>query len=146
MPTLTRSHSIASPERQSRKAVDAWVDAGARSILLTIPLRRADLCVPAAEKHGFGLHHAAANEGSITMQRWLADGPSKIPPWATHFCGVGCAVVDAASESVVVVKEHQSVVKDTSWKFPSGTVDPGEEVAVAAVREIKGRATSLLLR
>ena len=53
------------------------------------------------------------------MVKWLREGPSKVPPFATTSVGIGGFVLDQSGQ-VLVVKERQSATSE--WKLP-GRVD-----------------------
>ena len=79
--------------------------------------------------HGFKFHHA---EGEIaTMLLWLPEGECKVPPFATHHCGV--AGVLTFNHNILVVKEKSKL---TGWKLPGGYVNLNEEFGAAAEREV----------
>ncbi len=62
-------------------------------------------------------HHA---EGStVMMVKWLREGPSKVPPFATTSVGVGGFVLDQSGQ-VLVVKERQS---QASGSCQVGSID-----------------------
>jgi len=80
--------------------------------------------------YGFKFHHA---EGDIaSMLLWLRSYPSRVPPYATHHCGVGAIVINSKNE-ILVVREHERLV---DWKIPGGYVNIGEDFSAAATREI----------
>ncbi|KAL2969980.1 hypothetical protein AAZX31_15G113700 [Glycine max] len=68
---------------------------------------------------------------------WIPESPSTIPANATHRVGVGSFVMNEKQE-VLVVQENSGLFQGTGvWKFPTGVVDQGEDICVAAVREVK---------
>ena len=62
-------------------------------------------------------------------------GPSKLPDYATYTVGVGGFVYDPATNKVLVVKEKTGPIKNI-WKLPGGSVEAGEELSTAVVREV----------
>ncbi|XP_022642453.1 nudix hydrolase 2 isoform X2 [Vigna radiata var. radiata] len=84
---------------------------------------------------GFWYHHAEPNY--LMLVYWIPDSPSTIPANATHRVGIGSFVMNEKQE-VLVVQENSGLFKGTGiWKFPTGVVDQGEDICVAAVREVK---------
>jgi ADP-ribose pyrophosphatase YjhB (NUDIX family) len=57
---------------------------------------------------------------------WLSDGPCKVPPFATHHCGVGAIIIDE-NDNILVVKEHKNS-KLVGWKLPGGYANLGENL------------------
>uniref|UniRef100_A0A8B9R0W0 Nucleoside diphosphate-linked moiety X motif 6 n=1 Tax=Anas platyrhynchos TaxID=8839 RepID=A0A8B9R0W0_ANAPL len=77
-------------------------------------------------------HHAES--GSATLTRWLGEGPSRLPGYATHQLGVAGAVLDENTGRVLVVQDRNKTVN--AWKFPGGLANPGEDIGDTAVREV----------
>ena len=88
--------------------------------------------VPTLASNGFDFHHAGAD--NVAMVKWLPSSTNQIPPYAHHMVGVGGIVVNAKDE-ILVVQEKFTPMRH--WKLPGGYVDPGENFAEAAVREVK---------
>jgi hypothetical protein len=108
-----------------------WRDDRKRGIWLRISRANSRL-IPVAVKHDFYFHHTSRD--SITLCKWLpTDAEDRLPLYAHTQVGVGCFVVNADNE-VLVVKEKTGFYK--GWKVPGGMVDPKEEIADAAVREV----------
>nr|CAD7201761.1 unnamed protein product [Timema douglasi] len=74
-------------------------------------------------------------EGYVMMCRWLPISElNNIPPFAHTMFGVGAIVVNSAQE-ILVVKEKY-LPDFPHWKLPGGYVEPGENLADAALREV----------
>jgi len=88
--------------------------------------------IPMAGLFGFQYHHA---EGDVAMLLlWLPqDIECKVPPFATHLCGVAGLIVNDDQE-LLVVKEKTKLV---GWKLPGGYVNLNEEWGTAAEREVR---------
>jgi len=112
-------------------SLPAWEAAGRSAAWLRVPLSRPS-ALGAAGAAGFEFHHAHGSEA--TLLKWLAPGPCKVPPYATHNVGVGGALVDAAG-NLLVVRERRNG-GGGPWKLPGGLSDAGEDLADAAVREV----------
>ncbi|XP_073226439.1 nudix hydrolase 2-like isoform X3 [Cicer arietinum] len=84
---------------------------------------------------GFWYHHAEPKY--LMLVYWIPESPNTIPPNATHRVGIGSFVMNEKHE-VLVVRENSGLFQGTGvWKFPTGVVDQGEDIYVAAVREVK---------
>lgn len=109
----------------------AWRAEGRRAIWLTLPLSLASH-VPAAVRHGFEHHHV--QDGSLVLSTWLQAEPDKRPGYASHFVGVGGAVLNSRNELLLVREKY---VHTDLWKLPGGISQPGEDIGAAAVREVR---------
>lgn len=87
-----------------------------------------------AKEFGFTLHHAEGN--LMTLQKWVPDTPSKLPPYSSHYVGVGGLVIDWKTCKVLVIQERSGNDVFT-WKIPGGLVDTGEYASEAAIREVR---------
>ena len=101
------------------------------SIFLKIPIQHSHFIQIAGELYGFEFHNA---EGKYaTMLKWLPkDTESRVPPFSTHHVGVGAVVVQNNDE-ILVVKEQSKLA---NWKLPGGYTSLGEDLGVAAMREV----------
>lgn len=87
--------------------------------------------ISCASMFGFKFHHAEGDDCSLLL--WLpTDRESTVPAFATHQLGVGALVVNNKKE-LLVVKEKSKLA---GWKLPGGYVNRGEDLGVAAVREV----------
>lgn len=79
---------------------------------------------------GFQFHRA---EGECAMLfRWLPDTECKVPPFATHHCGVGAVALH--NDDILVVREKG---RYNQWKLPGGLIDLGEDIGDAVAREVR---------
>jgi ADP-ribose pyrophosphatase YjhB (NUDIX family) len=86
--------------------------------------------IPVASTFGFRFHHAEGDVATLLM--WLPEKlECKVPPFGTHHCGVGGAVV--RGDDVLVVRERG---KMNNWKLPGGYSNLGEDISTAAEREV----------
>ncbi len=120
---------------QLAHSLEAWRAEGYKVVWLMVPISKAAL-VPAAVEAGFIYHHADASSVLLTLP---LEAGAFIPPYATHYVGVGGVVVNDANELLVVserYKEWNPSRKGFSFKLPGGALRPGEHVSDAAVREV----------
>ena len=114
-------------------SVAAWEGEGYQVVWLEVPIARATLVAVAVEA-GFTYHHA--EEGYVLLTRRLAEG-AFIPPYATHYVGVGGVVLNDARELLVVSERYRGRSRGPSYKLPGGALHPGEHIAAAAIREVR---------
>lgn len=111
-----------------------WKTQRKRGVWLQLPAHLAEL-VPLAVKEGFQFHHAES--GYVMMAYWIPDGPSTLPPNASHQVGIGAFVMNDNKE-VLVVQEKNGPLRGTGiWKMPTGLINQGEDLCCGAVREVK---------
>ncbi|GIL79367.1 hypothetical protein Vretifemale_8734 [Volvox reticuliferus] len=117
-----------------RCSLDSWTAAGTRGVWLKLGISQSSL-IPEAVDQGFEFHHA--EKDYVMMTRWLqASVPSTLPANASHQVGVGAFVVNSRGE-VLVVLERTGVLRSRGvWKMPTGVVTMGEDLTVAAEREL----------
>lgn len=77
------------PDRRPRVSLAAsvtqWQQEGRVAVWLHVPIFQSGLAAVAASQ-GFAFHHAES--GSATLTRWLGEGPSRLPAFASHQVGV----------------------------------------------------------
>ena len=90
---VTNPNALIDDPKQFRSqlshSLDAWEDEGYKVVWLEIPISKSAL-VPVAVEAGFIYHHA--DESNVLLTRRLEEG-AVIPPYATHYIGVGGVVV-----------------------------------------------------
>ena len=118
-------------------ALEIWTETGRRGIWLKIPTSHSHLIAPACSVHGFDFQHA--EPGYCILTRWLPkEGASRLPNGPTHQVGIGALVIHPVTGKMLAVRERSGpAARAKLWKMPTGLTDPGEDIAVAAVRELK---------
>ncbi|KAH8518956.1 hypothetical protein H0E87_000703 [Populus deltoides] len=117
-----------------RASLSLWGQQGKKGIWIKLPIAMVNL-VETAVKKGFQYHHAEPNY--LMLVYWIPDTPSTIPANASHRVCVGAIVLNDKRE-VLVVQEKSGIFQGKGvWKIPTGVVDEGEEIFMAAVREVK---------
>ncbi len=118
---------------QIDSAIDIWKKTEVRVAWLNIPHEIVTI-VPIAADRGFTFHHAES--GYAMMTRQIEDG-AFIPPYATHYIGVGGVVLNSRQELLVVSERYRMGGRGPSYKLPGGALQPGEHLEEAAVREVE---------
>ncbi|XP_004486350.1 nudix hydrolase 2-like isoform X2 [Cicer arietinum] len=117
-----------------RASIIHWKQLGKKGVWIKLPIHLVSLA-EALVKEGFWYHHAEPKY--LMLVYWIPESPNTIPPNATHRVGIGSFVMNEKHE-VLVVRENSGLFQGTGvWKFPTGVVDQGEDIYVAAVREVK---------
>ena len=86
-----------------------------------------------AIRQGFRFHHSQPDY--VLLTRPLVADPL-IPPYATHYIGVGGVVVDANDNLLVVSETYRQDLNRPFWKLPGGLLDPGEHLVHGVQREV----------
>ena len=115
-------------KHQLQQSLDSWTAEGFKAVWLEIPNEKVAL-VPVAVDNGFSYHHAA--DSRVVLTRPLVDG-AYIPPYATHYIGVGGVVLNDADE-LLVVSERYRRGTGPSYKLPGGALLPGALIVDAAL-------------
>mmetsp|Transcript_10369 Transcript_10369/g.19080 ORF Transcript_10369/g.19080 Transcript_10369/m.19080 type:complete len:439 (-) Transcript_10369:615-1931(-) len=117
-------------------ALTIWTTEQRKGIWLKIPTSHSHLVAPATLQ-GFDFQHAET--GYCVLTKWLPpNSESRLPNGPTHQVGVGALVVHPRTGKMLAVQERSGpAAKHKLWKMPTGLTDPGEDVAEAAVRELK---------
>ncbi|KAA3486907.1 nudix hydrolase 10-like [Gossypium australe] len=117
-----------------RASMLQWKQQGKKGVWIKLPIGLIHL-VETAVKEGFRYHHAEPSY--LMLVFWIPKTPSTIPGNATHRVGVGAIILNDKRE-VLVVQEKSGLLQGTGiWKIPTGVVEEGEEIFVAAMREVK---------
>mmetsp|Transcript_24828 Transcript_24828/g.52620 ORF Transcript_24828/g.52620 Transcript_24828/m.52620 type:complete len:432 (+) Transcript_24828:163-1458(+) len=119
------------------KSLEIWTDEKRKGIWLKVPTTHSHLITPATQRHGFDFQHA--EPGYCVLTKWLPkDSQSRLPNGPTHQVGIGALVLHPTTGKMLAVQERTGpAAKRKLWKMPTGLTDPGEDIATAAVRELK---------
>lgn len=109
-----------------------WRKQGKSGVWMKFPIELVNL-VEAAVKEGFWFHHAEPTY--LMLAYWIPEGVHSLPANASHRVRIGALVMNDKRE-VLVVQESKGRFQGI-WKFPTGIVNQGEDICVAAVREVK---------
>ncbi|KAK6286834.1 hypothetical protein POUND7_013013 [Theobroma cacao] len=117
-----------------RASMSPWKQQGKRAVWIKVPTELVNLVEPAV-KEGFRYHHAEPDY--LMLVNWISNSTNTLPQNASHRVGIGAFVVNDKRE-VLVVQEKNGRFKGTGvWKFPTGVVNEGEDIYMAAIREVK---------
>ncbi len=119
-------------EVQLVESVKVWRENGRKVAWLELDITHSVL-VPAAVKAGFEYHHT--DSGCVTMTLRLEES-AYVPPYATHYIGVG-GVVFRDPETLLVVSERFRRGRPPYYKLPGGALLPGEHIQDAIIREVR---------
>ena len=114
------------------KAIQTWRTEDITVAWLEIP-KLAFKAIPSASDEGFLFHHATEQYAMMTLQ---VEGNAFVPPYATHYIGIGGVVINKDNELLVVSERYRASGRGPGYKLPGGALQPGEHLAEAAVREV----------
>ncbi|XVE72565.1 hypothetical protein DITRI_Ditri11bG0048600 [Diplodiscus trichospermus] len=115
-------------------SISQWKQQGKRAVWIKLPIELVNLVEPAVKK-GFRYHHAEPDY--LMLVNWIGNSANNLPVNASHRVGIGAFVINDKRE-VLVVQEKKGKFKGKGvWKFPTGVVNEGEDISMAAIREVK---------
>ncbi|CAH8523107.1 unnamed protein product [Schistosoma turkestanicum] len=110
---------------------------GFKAIWVTLKVEHSELvpllCKSPPIGPGMKFHHARNSEA--TLVRWLGEGASRLPDYASHQVGVAGVLINSDFSEILMVREKVGP-SFRCWKFPTGLLNVGEDIAQAAVREM----------
>ena len=109
-----------------------WKAEDAKVVWLEIPISNANL-IPVGVETGFTFHHAEETYISLTLR---LTKNAIIPPYATHYIGVGGVVLNDSKELLVVSERFRRKSSGPSYKLPGGALHPREHLMQGVVREV----------
>ncbi|KAI3509662.1 hypothetical protein L1887_25114 [Cichorium endivia] len=115
-------------------SISQWRHQGKKGVWLKLSLEHVNLVKPAV-KEGFWYHHAEPTY--LMLVYWIPKTNHTLPSNASHRVGVAAFVLNSDGK-ILVVQEKSGVFKGTGvWKLPTGSVEEGEDICTAAIREVK---------
>ncbi|KAK4781436.1 hypothetical protein SAY86_015538 [Trapa natans] len=115
-------------------SLSVWRRLGKRGVWIKLPIENANLIVTAVEA-GFRYHHAEPNY--LMLVCWLPRTTDTLPANASHRVSIGAFVMNDKRE-LLVVQENSGKFKGKGlWKLPTGVANEGEDIHLAAIREVK---------
>ncbi|KAJ1260011.1 hypothetical protein BS78_10G199700 [Paspalum vaginatum] len=117
-----------------KAALAKWREQVTPGVWIKLPITLSNL-IPRVVEEGFWYHHA--EETYLMLAYWLPNSTHTLPVNATHRVGIGAFIMNDKRE-VLAVQEKSGVLRGLGvWKFPTGIVEPGEDIYAGAVREVK---------
>ena len=113
-------------------SLEQWAADGYLAVWLEIPKVQSAL-IPEAIDRGFDFHHTGDDYILLTCR--LVDG-AHIPPFATHYIGIGGVVLTPEKELLVVREEYGVGGRPPTLKLPGGALQAGEHLGQAVEREV----------
>ncbi|URE22106.1 BSD, partial [Musa troglodytarum] len=117
-----------------RASLEIWRQQGKKGVWIKLPIELSNLVQPTVEE-GFQYHHAEPSY--VMLVYWIPDTKNTLPVNATHRVGVGAFVMNDKREVLAVQEKSGKFRGSGIWKFPTGVVEPGEDISAGAVREVK---------
>ncbi|XVF21161.1 hypothetical protein REPUB_Repub12eG0066900 [Reevesia pubescens] len=117
-----------------RASISQWKQQGKRGVWIKLPIELVNLVEPAV-KEGFRYHHAEPDY--LMLVNWISNSTNTLPENASHRVGIGAFVINDKREVLVVQEKNGKFKGKGVWKFPTGVVNEGEDISMAAIREVK---------
>ena len=113
-------------------SIEKWIADGYLTVWLEIPKVQSVL-LPKAIDRGFDFHHTS--DDYILLTCLLVEG-SHIPPFATHYIGIGGVVLTPERDLLVVREKFGVGGREPTLKLPGGALLAGEHLGQAVEREV----------
>ncbi len=113
-------------------SIEQWSADGYQAVWLEIPKLQSAL-IPMAVKRGFDFHHTG--DDYILLTHRLVEN-AHIPPFATHYIGIGGVVLTPEKELLVVREKYGVGGRPPTLKLPGGALQAGEHLGQAVEREV----------
>ena len=113
-------------------SLEQWRNEGYKAVWLEVPISHAAV-IPAAVTSGFTFHHSG--DGYLMMTCELVED-TYLPPFATHYIGIGGVVLTPERELLVVRERYGFGGRPPTLKLPGGALQPGEHLVEAVEREV----------
>ena len=113
-------------------AIKRWHEENLKVAWLEIP-KASFSAIAIASEQGFVFHHVTEEYAMMTIQ---IEDNAFVPPYATHYIGIGGVVINENDELLVVSEKYRAPGRGPGYKLPGGALLPGEHLAEAAVREV----------
>jgi len=132
--TLAVAHDTEDFSVSLEASLAKWRKDGKKGIWIHIPTEFAHL-VPICTAQGFEFHFA--KPGMLVLTQWLPENSaSRLPLGPTHQVGIGALVLNEEGQMLVVQEKSGPASEFKLWKMPTGLLDPGEDIGMAAQREL----------
>ena len=113
-------------------SIERWSADGYLTIWLEVPKGKSAL-IPKAIDRGFDFHHTGDDYILLTCR--LVEG-AHIPPFATHYIGIGGVVLTPEQDLLVVREKYGFGSRPPTLKLPGGALQAGEHLGQAVEREV----------
>ena len=113
-------------------SIKRWTSDDFLTVWLDIPKSQSTL-IPKAIQRGFNFHHTG--DDYILLTFLLVEG-SHIPPFATHYIGIGGVVLTPKRDLLVVREKYGVGGREPTLKLPGGALQSGEHLGQAVEREV----------
>jgi 8-oxo-dGTP pyrophosphatase MutT (NUDIX family) len=114
------------------ESLESWKQEGFVYVWLEIPITKSQL-IPLAVEAGFGFHHSSPDY--LMMTKKLEPEVAELP-FASHYVGVGGAVLTEDNNVLVVRERMRRENRLQPFKLPGGYVHSGEHLSKAVEREV----------
>ena len=113
-------------------SIEKWSSDGFLVVWLEIPKSQSAL-IPKAVDRGFDFHHTGDDYILLTCRLVKK---AHIPPFATHYIGIGGVVLTKEKELLVVREKYGVGGRQPTLKLPGGALQAGEHLGQAVEREV----------
>ena len=109
-----------------------WKSKQYRAIWLQISIKNIHILSVAINQFNFTIHHSKNNY--IMLSKWIHDTlPNLLPKYSHSFVGVGCVVINAKKQILLVQENTGPTSKRNWWKLPGGFVESNDLLCQAGL-------------
>ena len=113
-------------------SISHWQTTISKLVWLKLMISQSNL-IPAAVKLGFNFHHTS--EESLMLVFRLKSN-AFIPPFASHYIGIGGVAINSNKEILVVREKYGRRGQINQLKLPGGAINSDEHLVDGVIREV----------
>ena len=113
-------------------SINHWKSTDSRLVWLKLMISQSNL-IPPAVKLGFNFHHTSKESLMLVFR---LKPKAFVPPFASHYIGIGGVVINSDKEILVVREKYVRRGQVNQLKLPGGAINSNEHLVDGVIREV----------